>query len=85
MVHQAMLDKLVERAGLSLLSEDVISVDDAKAYKPSAKAYRHGLDELEIFEKEKIFYVSGNTWDAAGAKAFGFKVGWINRYKAAPF
>jgi len=76
---QAMLDKLIEKTGLELLSEDVISVDGAKAYKPSAKAYRHGLDELEIFEKEKIFYVSGNSWDVAGAKAFGFTVGWINR------
>jgi 2-haloacid dehalogenase len=82
---QAMLDKLIERAGLSLLSEDVISVDPAKAYKPSAKAYRHGLDELEIFEKERIFYVSGNPWDVAGAKAFGFKVGWINRSKQPLF
>ena len=82
---QAMLDKLVERAGLSLLSEDVISVDDAKAYKPSAKAYQHGLSELEIFEKDKILFVSGNTWDVAGAKAFGFKVGWINRTKQPLF
>ncbi len=82
---QAMLDKLIEHAGLSLLSEDVISVDGAKAYKPSAKAYRHGLDELEIFEKEKIFYVSANPWDVAGAKAFGFKVGWINRTKQPLF
>jgi len=82
---QAMLDKLVERAGLSLLSEDVISVDGAKVYKPRAKAYRHGLDELEIFEKDKILYVSGNTWDVAGAKAFGFKVAWINRTKQPLF
>lgn len=76
---QMMLDKVVEKAGLSLLSEDVISIDVARAYKPSPKAYRHGLDELEIFEKEKIFYVSSNPWDVAGAKAFGFAVGWLNR------
>jgi len=82
---QAMLDKLIEKTGLELLSEDVISVDGAKAYKPSAKAYRHGLDELEIFEKENIFYVSGNSWDVAGAKAFGFTVGWINRGKQPLF
>jgi len=82
---QAMLDKLIENAGLSLLSEDVMSVDGVKAYKPSPKAYRHGLDELEIFEKERIFYVSGNPWDVAGAKAFGFKVGWINRTKQPLF
>lgn len=82
---QMMLDKLIERAGLSLLSEDVISVDGVKVYKPSAKAYRHGLDELEIFEKEKVFYVSANPWDVAGAKVFGFKVGWVNRTKQPLF
>ncbi len=82
---QAMLDKLIERAGLSLLSEDVMTVDEVKAYKPNPKAYRHGVDELEIFEKERIFYVSGNPWDVAGAKAFGFRVGWINRTKQPIF
>jgi 2-haloacid dehalogenase len=82
---QFMLDKLIEKGGLSLLSEDVISVDTVKAYKPSPKAYRHGLDELEIFEKERIFYVSSNTWDVAGAKAFGFNVGWVNRTKQPIF
>jgi 2-haloacid dehalogenase len=82
---QSMLDKVIEKTGLSLLSEDVISVDEAKTYKPSAKAYRHGLDELEIFEKERIFYVSANSWDVTGAKAFGFKVAWINRLKQPIF
>ena len=82
---QSMLDKLIEKAGLSLLAEDVISVDEAKAYKPSPKAYGLALKELEIFEKEKILYISGNSWDAAGAKAFGFKVGWVNRTKQPLF
>src|SRR5579872_2132112 len=82
---QVMLDKMIEKTGLALLSEDIISVDGAKAYKPSAKAYRHGLDELEIFEKEKIFYVSANPWDVAGARAFGFTAGWINRGKQPLF
>ena len=56
---QPMLDKLIEKANLSLLAEDVISVDGAKAYKPNPKAYQQGMNELEIFEKEKILYVSG--------------------------
>ena len=43
------------------------------------------MNELEIFEKEKILYVSGNSWDVAGAKAFGFKVGWVNRTKQPLF
>jgi 2-haloacid dehalogenase len=82
---QSMLDKLMEHTDLSLLSEGIISIDEAKAYKPSPKAYLFGQNELEIFEKEKVFYISGNTWDVAGAKAFGFLVGWINRTKQPLF
>jgi 2-haloacid dehalogenase len=82
---QEMLDKVVEHAGLSLLSEEVVSAEGAKAYKPDPKAYQHVLNHLEIFEKNKVFYVSGNTWDVAGAKAFGFKVGWVNRTKQHSF
>jgi 2-haloacid dehalogenase len=30
-------------------------------------------------EPARIGFVSSNGWDAAGAKAFGFTVFWINR------
>lgn len=76
---QGMLDKLVEHAGLSLLSEEVASVEGARTYKPDPRAYQHGLNHLQIHEKERVLYVSGNTWDVAGAKAFGLRVGWVNR------
>ncbi|MGI0091548.1 MAG: HAD-IA family hydrolase [Nitrososphaerales archaeon] len=82
---QEMLDKLVEHAGLSLLCEETISVEGAQRYKPDPKAYQHALNHLEIFEKGKVFYVSGNTCDVAGAKAFGLKVGWVNRTKQPSF
>jgi 2-haloacid dehalogenase len=82
---QSMLDKLFEHADLSLLSEGIISIDEAGAYKPSPKAYLFGQNELEVFEKEKVFYISGNSWDVAGARAFGFLTGWINRTKQPLF
>ena len=82
---QTMLDKLIEYSGLSLLDEETVSVEGAKTYKPEPKAYEEILDHLQIFEKEKILYVSGNSWDAAGAKSFGFNVGWINRTKQPVF
>jgi 2-haloacid dehalogenase len=28
---------------------------------------------------EEILFVSSNAWDAAGAKAFGYRVCWCNR------
>jgi 2-haloacid dehalogenase len=33
--------------------------------------------------RERIGFVSSNGWDAAGAKAYGFTVWWVNR-GAAP-
>jgi 2-haloacid dehalogenase len=82
---QEMVDKLVEHARLSLLSEEAVSVEGSGAYKPDPKAYQHALNHLQIFEKQKIFYVSGNPWDVAGARAFGFEVGWVNRTKQSSF
>ncbi len=82
---EAMLDKLMEHADLTFMSEGIISVDGARVYKPSPKAYLHGQNALEVSDKERVFYISGNSWDVAGAKAFGFLVGWINRTKQPLF
>lgn len=76
---QEMLDKVVEHAGFSLLKEEVVSVEGTRTYKPDPRSYHHALDHLQIFEKERLLYISGNTWDVAGAKAFGLKVAWVNR------
>jgi 2-haloacid dehalogenase len=32
--------------------------------------------------REAIGFVSSNGWDVAGAKAFGFRVVWVNRHGA---
>jgi 2-haloacid dehalogenase len=82
---QAMLDKLVENAGMTLLADEVVSVEGSGSYMPTPRAFQHALDHLELFEKHKILFVSGNSWNAAGAKAFGFKVGWVNRTKQPVF
>jgi 2-haloacid dehalogenase len=76
---QAMLDKLVENAGLSLLSEEVVSAEGSERYKPDPKAYQHVLNHLELYEKGKALYISSSTWDVAGAESFGFEVAWVNR------
>jgi 2-haloacid dehalogenase len=34
--------------------------------------------------REAIGFVSSNFWDAAGARAYGFQVFWINRGGAVP-
>ena len=73
-----MLDPLVERSGLLPHLDGVISVDDADVYKPSPRVYALATKALG-FDAAQIGFVSANGWDAAGAKAFGFTVWWINR------
>ena len=74
----AMLDALVRNSGLGGLLEHVISVDGARAFKPSSKAYALIEDVTGVPPAETMF-VSSNGFDVAGAKRFGFQVAWIRR------
>ena len=60
-----------------------MSVDDAGIYKPSPRVYQLAVDALKL-PPARIGFVSSNSWDAIGAKAFGFTVFWINRAGAPP-
>jgi hypothetical protein len=39
---------------------------------------RGAPDKLSL-DPEDIGFISANSWDVAGAKAFGFRVHWVNR------
>jgi len=71
-----MLDPLVEQSGLQL--DLVLSVDEAKVYKPAPAVYELAVKKLKV-PKQDIGFVSSNCWDALGAKSFGFQVFWIDR------
>jgi len=74
----AMLNDLVKNTGVDRFVEKTISVDTKKIFKPSPAAYM--LVEQELGAKpSETFFVSSNPWDAAGAKAAGFAVAWIER------
>ena len=75
---RAMLDPLVERSGVGAHLAGVLSVDEAGIYKPSPRVYALATRRLDL-EPSAIGFVSANGWDAAGAKAYGFTVWWINR------
>jgi len=74
----SMLAAAVSASGLTPLLEHVISVDRVKTYKPSPLVYALGPETLGVSAGELLF-VSSNGWDVAGAKAFGYQVGWCNR------
>lgn len=76
--NQAMLDRAVASAKLGGHLDAVLSVDDARVFKTSPKAYRSVVDRLGVAPTEVVF-CSSNRWDVAGAAAFGFTPVWVNR------
>ena len=73
-----MLGALTRNTGLDRVLDDVISVDAARVFKPSPKAYALAETRLGLAPRDMLF-VSSNPWDVSGAKAFGFNVAWIER------
>jgi 2-haloacid dehalogenase len=73
-----MLSEAVSSAGLADYLDAVLSVDAAKVFKTSPRAYRLALSALSLTARD-VAFVSSNRWDVAGAAAFGFKAVWVNR------
>jgi 2-haloacid dehalogenase len=76
-----MLAAVVRNAGLDGLIPRVLSVDALRVYKPDPRVYGLAVQALGTFAPQTGF-VTSNGWDAAGAKAFGFRVFWVNRARA---
>lgn len=77
--HPEMLDAVVDHNGLrSRFRGGVLSVHPARRFKPDPAVYRIAEEKLGV-TRSLIGFVSSNGWDAAGAKAFGFRVFWVNR------
>ena len=77
-----MLDALVRNSGFAPFLDATLSVDAARVFKPSPKAYALVEQTLGVAPAE-VAFVSSNPFDASGAKAFGFKVAWIERVTGA--
>lgn len=74
----AMLASCLKNSGLDGVFEHVLSTDAAHTYKPDPKAYQLGVDALKL-AREEIVFAAFASWDAAGAKWFGYPTYWVNR------
>ena len=74
----AMLDAAVQSSGIAEWLDAVISVDAVGVYKPDPRVYQL-LTQRFALPAQAIAFQTANGWDAAGAKAFGFHVAWIDR------
>lgn len=76
-----MLNAVVANSPLQDAFTAVLSVEGAGVFKPDPRVYQLTVDRFGV-ETASIGFVSSNGWDAAGAKAFGFTVFWVNRARA---
>ena len=76
-----MLQAAVKSAQLEGTFSHVISVDEAKIYKPSPRVYQLASQKMGL-PAAAIGFVSSNAWDVIGAKAVGFWTCWVNRSNA---
>ncbi|MGP1679978.1 MAG: haloacid dehalogenase type II [Burkholderiales bacterium] len=79
----AMLEAVVNSAGLQQVFDAVLSVEEVGVYKPHPSVYRLACDRLAL-APSRICFLSSNAWDAYSAKAFGMRVVWCNRFGQAP-
>lgn len=73
-----MFDAVIRNSGLEGLLEESLSTDRVQVYKPDPRTYQMGLDAFGA-SREEIVFAASASWDAAGAKAFGYPTFWVNR------
>jgi 2-haloacid dehalogenase len=78
-----MLSAAVANSGIASKIDAVLSVETVGIYKPHPDVYSMAPKSLGL-PKERICFLSSNSWDAYSAKAFGFRVLWCNRFGQAP-
>jgi 2-haloacid dehalogenase len=74
------LDSVLRRTGLDV--DDALSVDAARRFKPHPAVYELGTKATGL-PANRIGFVTGNAWDAAGAGTYGFRVAWLRPPGAA--
>lgn len=73
-----MLRAAVASTGMDGIFDHIISADEVKVYKPSSEVYGLAPNKLGV-DRGAIAFVSSNSFDVNGAKAFGMFTCWVNR------
>ncbi len=79
----AMVEAALDHSGLRPHFSHVLSVDAARTYKPSPQVYALGPGAFGA-PPDRLLFVSANGFDAAGAKAYGYRVCYLNRGGTPP-
>lgn len=80
---EKMLRQGVENSGLEGYFDHFLVTDNVQTFKPVPKAYQMGVDAFKL-QREEIAFAAFASWDAIGAKWFGYPTFWVNRLKFKP-
>jgi 2-haloacid dehalogenase len=75
--------RLLTKAGIRGEFEQLLSVDDAGAWKPARAAYAHAARACSVGIDDMLL-VAVHPWDIHGAHQAGLRTGWITR-QSAPY
>lgn len=69
---------LLDRAGLSGYVERVVSIDEARRWKPAPQIYLHAADLCAV-RPDQMALVAAHEWDVHGARHAGLTTAWVSR------
>ena len=76
-----MLEAAAKSAGIRDLLDEIVSVEEVKAFKASPRVYNLAPERMKVRNPE-LGFVSANNWDAVGAVSAGLRTFWIQRTAA---
>lgn len=71
-------ERLLKNSGLDAYVEKIVSIDDAKAWKPRAEVYLHAA-RVAGCPPERMALVAAHAWDCHGAAHAGLRTAWVSR------
>jgi len=74
----AMLDAMVQVAGIEEYVADTISADEVETYKPAAALYEHAAERAGT-DIERMAHTSAGWFDVQGASHAGMQGVWVDR------
>ncbi len=75
---RAMAEGAASASAVLPFIDEIVTVDDIRAFKTTPEAYAHLRRRMDRPAHE-ICLVSSNRWDIAGGVAFGLGAAWVNR------
>ena len=75
-------DTLLTRAGVREELEDLLTVEDASAWKPTATAYLRAAEHCGVAPGQMML-VAVHPWDIDGAARAGLRTAWLDRQGTA--